>query len=117
MSEELYADGGFPFIKLCNKDELVEEKDKVKREFNPKNIMSIQSILDKRRSTPFLTLPSRSHSVKTNDSDDSISDQMTFNKKYDLQKTMHAISNLDISNIMKPKRASSKKRKTRSKSK
>ena len=48
--------GGFPPIYLCEKDEVVEDKDITKREFKThKTTISIKDIMKKRRdTTPFI---------------------------------------------------------------
>ena len=109
-TEDIYSDGGFPFIKICIKDDVIAEE-KTKREFNPKNVMSIQSILEKRKSTPFLSLEQkRSISVGSKSNSDSDTD-IKFNHKYDIQKSIHDISNLDVTDLMKPKRPKKKTKK------
>lgn len=111
LTEDIYSDGGFPFIKICIKDDVLMEE-KTKREFNPKNVMSIQSILEKRKSSPFLSLEQKRSSSGSNSnlslgssSGSSSSSDIKFNRKYNIQKSLHDISNLDVSQLMKPKRS------------
>ena len=96
--EDIYSDGGFPQIKICMKDDAIVIEEKTKREFNSKNVMSIQSILNKRRSTPFLNMPKRLTKAQSENSDSD--SPIKFNKKYDLQKSLHDISNLDVSKLI-----------------
>ena len=100
--EDLFADGGFPHIKLCV-NETVE--DKTKKEFSSKNVMSIQNILDKRRNTLINRqvkpmLPSRSivniDIVKPNNTLDT--KPLVFNLNDD--DVLIDISNLDVSKSM-----------------
>ena len=105
--EDIYANGGFPFIKICIKDDAMAIEEKTKREFNSKNVMSIQTILEKRRAAPFLSLEQkRSISIESSGSDSNIK----FNRKYDINKSLRDISNLDVNELMKQSRPKSKKR-------
>jgi hypothetical protein len=71
-------------------------------EFNKNNIMSIQTILDKRRSTPFLniinTIPNQSRSV-LNDKID-----IDFNPIFNLKNDINDIADLNVNNLPKMKR-------------
>jgi hypothetical protein len=100
-NNELYCDGGFPAIKLCIKENS-DDIEKTKREFNKNNIMSIQTILDKRRSTPFLniinTIPNQSRSV-LNDKID-----IDFNPIFNLKNDINDIADLNVNNLPKMKR-------------
>ena len=91
-AEDIYSDGGFPFIKICLKDDVIVIEEKAKREFNPKNVMSIQAILEKRRATPFLSLEQkRSISVGSNDSGSDSASKIKFSSKYDISKSLNDI--------------------------
>jgi len=98
---ELYCDGGFPAIKLCTKENSTDIE-KTKREFNKNNIMSIQTILDKRRSSPFLniinTIPNQSRTISNNKID------IDFNPIFNLKNDINDIADLNVNNLPKMKR-------------
>lgn len=121
---DLFADGGFPHIRICVTE---TTEDKTKKEFSSKNIMSIQNILDRRRNTlinrqikPYS--PSRTVNVPTKPVENVDSESITFNLKMD--DMLADISNLDVSRSMniqtkylKPKRSKGSKKSKSSKSK
>ena len=124
FNNDLFADGGFPHIKICVTETI---EDKTKKEFSSKNIMSIQNILDKRRN--ILTnrqikqpLPSRTVNIPTKPIENVDSESIVFNLKMD--DILADISNLDVSRslnvqtkILKQKRSKGSKSKSSKSSK
>ena len=129
ITSNLYADGGFPHIRLCYVENI--EEDKKSREFSSKNIMSIQNILNRRRNNDLL-FPKRTtrninnidekmvqdyiSSSKSPDDDndnfiinkkieklssDSDSDELQFKFNKISDKDIRNISNLNVSKILK----------------
>ena len=112
-NNDLYSDGGFPFIRLSIKENI--EEDKKKREFGSKNIMSIQNILNKRRQLDDVLSKRAVNNDMFNEivipsEDSESSDQeIKFNFNTIVDNHVKDISNLNVKNLIKNRRSISKK--------
>jgi hypothetical protein len=112
---DIYPDGGFPHIRLCYTPILEDEKKR--KEYSAKNIMSIQSILNKRRFIENIASARQSNAptVETTTLKPDIVEGNPMKFKYTniKNKRLRDIGNLNVSRIMSSKK--SKKSKKRSK--
>jgi hypothetical protein len=105
--------GGFPPIYPIDPDSIMETKDHIKRNFSSNNIIDINSILMKKKSTNIISMLNLSEQVESDDNDNNNKKKKNRNfknEKIDDKNFINYISDLtNIKEISRIKKSSKKK--------